>query len=181
MMNINQVTLVGRLAEAVSYSEATEKTASRAIGRLIVNRPPSRSGQSRYDAITIVGWDKIADNMAKFTGKGKEVGITGRIVTNSVKKGDEWQNFFEVRVESISFGRDSNQVKMMKAFGDNVQTGEEPVAANQFASELLRAHPQLKDLLTSLVKGNEAGQKVVPAEETEEELLEAADQPFTDI
>jgi len=158
-MDMNNWTGIGRLADNVLYTEGKEGSSSRAVGRLIINRPPGQDGQRRYDAIQFVAWGKHADNLAKFTSKGKELGIRGEIRTSSVapkKEGEEWKNYTEVLVQHISFGRDSTQAKMMKALSVTPEATQQALtnaaaAENQesFAA-LLQGNPQLLAQLKSV-------------------------------
>lgn len=197
-MDINQVTLVGRLADNVQYTPATGTVSSRVVGRLIVNRPPSSDGQRRYDAIQIVAWDKHADNLARYTAKGKELGITGEIRVNNIrpqKEGDDWKNYVEVLVRGVSFGRDSNQQKMMKALqgGDATQVAavlEQLQAGGQpdSFSQLFQSNPSLAalnnnpNLLAQLQKiaGGAAAPTAQPATEEPPPATTEEDAPFQD-
>lgn len=160
-MDINQTILVGRLADDVRYKEAVGDTSSRVVARLIVNRPPSQDGKKRYDAIQIVAWGTQADNLARYTTKGKELAIVGEIRVNSVapqKKGDAWKNYTEVLVRSVSYGRDSNQAKFMKAIQGGADAAAQATALQNMAggvdfTQLFAANPQLLDGLKAVVQG----------------------------
>ena len=122
-MDINISILVGRLADNVRFEPGVQGgRASRAVGRIIVNRRPGRDGKKRYDAIQICAWGRNAENLAEYTSKGKELGIIGEIRTNSIAPqvaGGQWKNYTEVLIHFMSFGKDSAEAKAMKAF----QTG----------------------------------------------------------
>lgn len=163
-MDMNCVNLVGRLADNVLYTEGSDGRSSRAVGRLIVNRPPGNDGVRRYDAIQIVAWGKHADNLARYTSKGKEIGVRGEIRTSAVapkKDGDEWKNYTEVLIQHISFGRDSQQAKLMKAIQGDNNVAEQALAAlgaaaggdqSSFAA-LLQNNPQLVATLQGIAGG----------------------------
>lgn len=168
-MDLNQVTLVGRLANNVTYTEGVGDKAARAVGKLIVNRPPSAgSTEKAYDTIQIVSWGKNADNMAAYTSGGKELGITGSIRTNSVAPtttNGEWKNYFEIMVRSISFGNDSTSGKLMKALhgGNSLVTAAQDVQKEMTpvtvapdvkkVSAMLDSNPELRKALESIVHG----------------------------
>jgi single-strand DNA-binding protein len=167
-MDVNKVILVGRLADDIMYEQGKGEKASRAVGKLIINRPPSpNSTKKAYDAVQIVAWGKTADNMANYTSKGKELAITGEIRTNAVAPttaGGEWKNYTEVMIREVSFGRDSNNAKMMKALhGGNslvaaaqgVQTATAAPDAAAMAA-MLAKNPELKAKLESIIHGANA-------------------------
>lgn len=182
-MDINTVTLVGRLAEDVKYKEGTggeSGTASRAVARLIVNRPPGKdkAGKSKeraYDAIQIVGWGKHADNMATYTSKGKELAITGQIRVNSVAPttvNGEWKNYFEVQISTLSFGRDSNTAKAMKVYQSSegsLTAAQVAIAqgSNSFAETI--ADPEIRKVLEGIVNAGLSAPAPTQPEETQEE------------
>jgi len=174
-VDINQVQLVGRLADNVIFEPGTETTSARAVGRIIVNRPPNKEGKRLYDAIQIVGWGKNADVLAQFTSKGKEIGIIGSIRVNSVapkKEGDPWKNYFEVMVREVQLGRDSNQAKMMKA----LQGGVDTEALNMEIPELLN-DPRVK---AAMQKFQQGAQPLTASSEVDAEPQGTADNPFSE-
>lgn len=209
-MDINQVTLVGRLADNIIYTQGEGESASRAVGKLIVNHPPSENSKKKsYDAIQIVAWGKNADNLANYTSKGKELAIIGEIRTNAVAPttaGGAWKNYTEVMIRSVSFGRDSNNAKMMKALhgGNSLVQAAQGVQAQQpvgapdpkAIAEMLAKNPELKSALEGIVHGAlppapvpttqpapvAATSDSVSTEEAEERFEEesVAEAPFTD-
>jgi len=153
-MDMNSIQLVGRLADNVSYSPASGERSSRAVGRLIVNRRPSQDGKRRYDAIQFVAWGKNADNLAAYTSKGKELGLTGELRVNNIrpeKEGDPWKNYTEVLIHHISFGRDSNQQKMQKALQGGDLEAVASLSGINFA-DLFSQNPELLAAMTSIAQ-----------------------------
>lgn len=167
-MNANHVFLVGRLADDMLYTEATEKTSSRVVGRIIVNRVPGSNGRTNYDAIQIVAWGKTADAMAQHTSKGKELTISGELRVNNVppaQEGGAWQNFTEVLIRSVSFGRDSNQQKMMKAVSGNSEEATQLLAAagdTESFADLLKNNPTLRETLEGIASLGDAAATAAP-------------------
>jgi single-stranded DNA-binding protein len=105
-MDDNSCGFVGRLVQDVFYEKSTQEGQSRATGRLIVNREGNRD---EYDIIPFVAWDVRADNMYKYTSKGKTVLLRGPIRTNSVQdESGAWTNYFELLVLHVSFGADAS-------------------------------------------------------------------------
>lgn len=167
-MDINQVTLVGRLADNVEYTAGTDKKASRAVVRLIVNRPPNKTGDKGYDAIQIVGWGVHADNLATYTSKGKEIGIQGTLKVNAIPPttaGGEWKNYTEVNIQNMTFGRDSSSAKVMSALqgaNNTLSAAQAAIASSQNTTqsveELMAANPNIRKILDEIVQ-----QGLVPA------------------
>jgi len=151
-MDMNQVQLVGRLADGVMYTPEENGRSARAVGRVIINRRPSKDGKRRYDAVQVVAWGNTATNMANFTGKGKEVAIIGELRVNNIrpaKEGDAWKNFTEVLIHNISFGRDSNQQKMQKALQSGDAAAAAALAGINFA-ELFDKNPDILEKVAGI-------------------------------
>ncbi|MEA4922194.1 MAG: single-stranded DNA-binding protein [Eubacteriaceae bacterium] len=87
---MNNVTLIGRLTRdpEVRYSND-----NMAIARfsLAIDRPPRKDGTKEADFPSIVVFGKQAESCEKYLGKGRLVGISGRIQTGSYtnKNGDK--------------------------------------------------------------------------------------------
>ena len=87
---MNNVTLIGRLTRdpelryiqsgtaVCRFSIAVDKQLSREKKQEMESK-----NQPTADFINIVVWGKMAESCARFTAKGKRVGITGRIQTGS--------------------------------------------------------------------------------------------------
>lgn len=92
---MNNVSLIGRLTRDPELRYFQNGT-SNARFSIAIDKPLSRDrkqemesrNQQTADFINIVVWGKMAENCAKFTGKGKRVGITGRIETGSYLDND---------------------------------------------------------------------------------------------
>ena len=79
---INRVIIVGRITK----DPVLRKTAT--VNDVILvpaacNRRFKQEGQPDADFINCVAWNKVADNVAKYTHKGSLVGVDGRIQTRS--------------------------------------------------------------------------------------------------
>jgi len=165
-MDLNLVTLVGRLAEDVDYTAGIGEKSSRAVARLIVNRPPGKTGSSRYDAIQIVAWGAYADSMAQYTAKGKELAITGELRVNSIapkKQGGSWTNYTEVQIKHVSYGNDSNQGKAMKLLQGVQDTLDVATQAKSTEKDIaaLVAHPNIKSILQNVIAQGTTADKVL--------------------
>ena len=99
----NNVMLIGRLTRNVElrYTQSGKPCASFSIA---VNRPYSTNGQKETDFINIVAWDKLAENVNKYTSKGSLVGIEGRLQTRSFEGSDGKRKLItEVLAKNIQF------------------------------------------------------------------------------
>ena len=80
---MNVATLVGRLTKNVDLRYTSN---GKAVGSftVAVNRPfKNANGEQEADFILCQVWGKQAENLAQFTGKGSQIGLTGRIQTRS--------------------------------------------------------------------------------------------------
>lgn len=76
---MNSIVLVGRLTRdpELRYVPSGDPVANFAIA---VERPyKNAEGEREVDFIDIVAWRKLAENTAKYTGKGHLVGVRGRL------------------------------------------------------------------------------------------------------
>ena len=100
---LNNVMLIGRLTRNVElrYTQSGKPCASFSIA---VNRPYSTNGQKETDFINIVAWDKLAENVNKYTSKGSLVAVEGRLQTRSFEGSDGKRKLItEVLAKNIQF------------------------------------------------------------------------------
>ena len=117
---MNNVNLIGRLTKepelrylqlgnsgaVVRFTIAVDKQLSREKKAEMESR-----NQPTADFINIVAWGKTAENVAKFTQKGKRVAITGRIQTGSYQGQDGSKRYTtDVVASNVEFidWKDSN-------------------------------------------------------------------------
>ena len=124
-MDINSVTLVGRVATEIQYTPAQGNGSSRAVFTIAVNKRITTKGRADHVNFRCVAWGKTADAAAKFLKVGKEVGIEGRGENFPVTvelKDDSTRTFnlFEIHCDNISYGHDSqkNQQRANQANND---------------------------------------------------------------
>lgn len=80
---MNVVSLVGRLTKDIELRYTTSGTAVGSF-TLAVNRQfTNASGERETDFINCVIWRKAAENLANYTSKGSQIGITGRMQTRN--------------------------------------------------------------------------------------------------
>lgn len=83
---MNSVNLVGRLTRDLDlrYTSSGKAVAS---FTLAVNRPfKNQNGEQEADFIRCQSWGKGAENLANFTHKGSQIGVSGNIRTGSYEK-----------------------------------------------------------------------------------------------
>lgn len=99
---INNVTLVGRLTKNIEVKH-TNNEKTYANFTIAVNRQyTNQSGEREADFVSCVIWNKAAENLAKFTGKGSLIGIEGRIQTRSYDNSQQ-QRVYVTEVIAGSF------------------------------------------------------------------------------
>lgn len=108
----NSVVLIGRLTRdpELRYLTTGSNTAYVRFN-LAVDRGLSRekkaemeaSNKSTADFINIVAWGKLAENVANYSGKGRLVGVSGRIQTGSYEKDGQKIYTTEVLADSVQF------------------------------------------------------------------------------
>ena len=101
---MNNVSLVGRLTKdpelrTIANGSVTT-TVTVAINRTFANA----SGEREADFISVVVWNKQAENLAKYCFKGSQVGVTGRIQTRTYDAQDGTKRYVtEVVADNVSF------------------------------------------------------------------------------
>ncbi len=122
---MNKVILIGRLTKDIELSK-TQNGKSYARFTLAVNRRFKSNDPQGQDAdfISCVVWDKRAETMYQYLGKGSQVGIEGRIQTGSYERDGQRVYTTDVVVENFDFlesraQRDSAQSQQQPYFPDD--------------------------------------------------------------
>ena len=109
-MSINTAVIVGRMTkDAELQKTSTGKSVIQFT--LAVNRDKEHA-----DFISVVAWERMAENIAKYCGKGSMLGITGRIQTRNYENSHGQRVYVtEVLARDAQFldtrGRDSQQAQ----------------------------------------------------------------------
>ena len=102
---MNKVTLLGRLTKdpEIKCTEANNTTVAKFT--LAVNRKFAKKGEEKQtDFINIVVWNKLADTVAQYLVKGKQVIVIGRMQTRVWTDKDNSKHYVtEVIGEEIEF------------------------------------------------------------------------------
>lgn len=101
-MSINNVTLVGRITKDL---ELKYTPGGMAICKFIlaVNRQFKKEGQPDADFIPVTVFNKQAENLANYMGKGSMIGVVGNIQTGSYEKDGVRVYTTDVIAQSVQF------------------------------------------------------------------------------
>lgn len=109
---MNNVSLIGRLTKdpEVRYTSGSQMAVARF--NIAVDRPRGKDKEKETDFPSIVVFGKQAENCERYLGKGRLVGIQGRIQTGNYtnKSGDKvyTTEVVATRVEFLDFGKSDN-------------------------------------------------------------------------
>lgn len=115
---MNNVTLTGRMTcdPEVRYTSGSQMAVARFS--IAIDRPVKSGGEKQTDFPNIVVFGKQAENCERFLGKGRMVGIQGRIQTGSYTNKDGVKVYTtEVvanNVEFLDFGKDNEKLHEQK-------------------------------------------------------------------
>jgi len=130
---INNVVLVGRLTKdaELRYTQSGRAVAS---FTLAVNRP-FKNPQGQYDAdfINVVIWGQSAEALTKYTNKGSQIGVTGRIQTRNYDN-QQGQRIYVTEVVADNFQfLESRAASQERGAGNYGQVPERPSYTNDTA------------------------------------------------
>jgi single-strand DNA-binding protein len=105
IMNVNNVTLAGRLTKDVELTYIGEKNTAKATMTLAVNRIGQKD---KTDFISVEVFGIQAENCEKYLVKGQVVAVTGAIRVDTWKKDDKWNSRTYVVASQVQFGAKPN-------------------------------------------------------------------------
>ena len=98
---MNKIFLCGNLTRDVELKRtSSDKTFGR-VG-IAVKRPFTRD-KDAVDFLNLLAWEKTAEFMHKYFGKGSRILVEGRVQTGSYEKDGVKINTFDVIVENVEF------------------------------------------------------------------------------
>ncbi len=103
-MNINNVTIAGRLTIDPELTFIGEKNTPKATFKLAVNR----IGTDKTDFIPVEVFGTQAENCEKYLVKGQVAGVTGSLRIDSWQKDGNWNSRTYVVASSVQFGNKPN-------------------------------------------------------------------------
>jgi single-strand DNA-binding protein len=99
---MNKVFLIGNLtADPTSQTFDSGRTMCRFT--IAVNRPTRNGSEAQADFISIVTWENLAVNCAKFLAKGRKVAVVGSIQTGSYEKDGVKRYTTDIRADQVEF------------------------------------------------------------------------------
>lgn len=116
---MNHFVGIGRLTRDpnVKYTQSGKAYAS---FTLAIDRRKSADGNQQADFIQCVAWEKIAEVISQYTGKGRKIAVEGRIQARSYDANDGSKRYVtEVVVQSMEFcdSKGGQQLSDAKEFG----------------------------------------------------------------
>lgn len=110
---------IGRLTRdpEVRYTQSGKACAK---FTLAIDRRKSGDGNQQADFISCVAWEKTAEVISQYTGKGRKIAVEGRIQTRSYEGSDGNKRYVtEVVVQSMEFcdSKGGQQLSDAKEFG----------------------------------------------------------------
>jgi single-strand DNA-binding protein len=100
---LNKVVLIGRL---VKDPELRNTQSGKAVANFIiaVDRPyVADGGEREADFIPIVAWNKTAENIVKYVGKGRLIAVAGRMQVRNYEKDNVRHYVTEVIADDVRF------------------------------------------------------------------------------
>lgn len=120
---INRVILVGRLTKDIEMRK-TQSGASVVSFTLACDRRFKQQGQPDADFINCVAWNKTAELMSQYLGKGALIGVEGRINTRNYEDKDGRRVYVtEVVAETVQF-LESRKDRQSNSYADQNNYGQ---------------------------------------------------------
>ena len=124
---MNKTILLGRLTKdpEIKYTQSGKAVAS---FTLAVDRRKSANGDSQADFISCVAWEKTAETIGNYCGRGQQIAVEGRIQSRSYEAKDGSKRYVtEIVVQSMEFcgRRSDNAGNGAAAAGSMEPAGEE--------------------------------------------------------
>ncbi|MBR1386268.1 MAG: single-stranded DNA-binding protein [Bacilli bacterium] len=80
---MNKIILIGRLTKDAEVRYTTSNRACASFNIAVNRTYTNQEGQREADFINIVAWDKLGENVSKYTHKGSLVAVEGRLQVRS--------------------------------------------------------------------------------------------------
>jgi len=103
-MNINNITIAGRLTNDPELTFIGDKGTPKASFKLAVNR----IGTEKTDFVPVEVFGNQAENCEKYLVKGQVAGVTGSLRIDSWQKDGNWHSRTYVVANSVQFGNKPN-------------------------------------------------------------------------
>lgn len=127
---MNSVQLIGRLTKDIELKYTPSNTAVAQFILAVNRRFTNQQGEREADFINCVVWRKTAENLAKYTQKGSQIGIDGRIQTRNYEN-QQGQRVYvtEVIVNNFYLLENKNNADSQNNVNDfqNIHNGGGPI------------------------------------------------------
>jgi len=146
-INLNKTILIGNIARDLELKYSASGVAICKFS-LAVNRPVKKDGQPDCDFIQVLCFNKVAENLVNYQGKGSKIAVDGSISTGSYKdKDDKTVYTFEVVAQNIQFLSTKQDAQPQQpAQQQQPVFGQQPV---QQQGQFNRQEPQYQQMRTS--------------------------------
>lgn len=141
-MSINRVVLVGRLTKDIETRMTQSGTKIGSFTLAVQRNKAGNGGQVEADFIRCLAFNKTAENMERYTHKGSQVAIEGRIQTGSYTDRDGKKVYTtDVSCESVQFldPKESTNNSYANSYQQNPQTPP------PFSASMTRNNPFMAD------------------------------------
>lgn len=122
---MNRIELVGRITKDLDL-RCTQSGKQVVDFTLAVNRPLAKEGQQSADFINVVSWDKQAENLAKYQGKGSLIAVSGtlRVEQYQNEKGENRYKTYVLaqEIEYLVKKEESKQQNNQEEFENSFET-----------------------------------------------------------
>ena len=107
---INRVVLMGRIATEIELKKTTNGTSVTQFS-VAVERSYAKQGEKKQtDFIVCVAWQKTAEFISKFFGKGRMIALEGNLRTRTFEDKNGSRHYLtEVYVDNVSFTGEAKQ------------------------------------------------------------------------
>ena len=100
---MNRVNLIGRMTNDVE-TKTNEAGTTKGTFTLAINRQNVKEGMQEADFIPCVVWNKTAENLAKYQGKGSLIGLEGTLKVDRYENHDgEKRTYTYVQVLNVEY------------------------------------------------------------------------------
>ena len=118
---LNKVILIGRLTRDPELRH-TPNGASVCQFTLAVDRIPDQNGQRQADFISVIVWNKLAENLAKYMSKGRLIAVEGRIQVRNYENNEGKRVYVtEIIATNIQFLESRNASNTAFVSGNNYE------------------------------------------------------------
>ena len=134
---MNKVILIGRLTKDPELRTTTSGTATTsftvAVDRTFVNQ---QTGQREADFINCVVWRKQAENVSRYTTKGSQVAVEGRIQTRSYDAQDGTKRYVtEIVCDNVTFLGSKNSNNNKASFNNDFSGASQDIETTDLSED----------------------------------------------